>query len=114
MKHFKNLGLAMLLLVMMAACSEEDPSIRVRNDLDKKVNVQLKPAAGNTLNLNDIEAGSTSAFINVGEGTWTATASIQSGSNSPEATFQTENDKNYTVVIVNTVPPGMEVLAEDK
>ncbi|MBN1448785.1 MAG: hypothetical protein JXA28_12715 [Bacteroidetes bacterium] len=114
MKHFSALFLSICILVALTACSEENPSVRVRNDLDKKVNVQLKPAAGNTININDVEPGSTSATVDVEEGVWTATAAIQSLSITPEQTFQADNDMLYTVVIVNTDPPGMQVLSEDK
>ena len=114
MKQLRILSAALLLVLVAAACSEEDPSIRVRNDFDKKANVQLKPAAGNTININDVEGGTTSVFHDVQEGEWTATASISSVSESPEKTFRTENDMNYTVVIINAQPPTMEIVAEDK
>lgn len=112
----KYLKLSMLLLVAVfaAACSEEDPSIRVRNDLDVKANMQLKPAAGNTININDVLANTTSAEVTVQEGAWTASATIQSSSAEPETTFDVKNDFRYTVVIVNANPPVLQVLSEEK
>lgn len=106
--------LPLLALFLFTACSEEDPSVRVRNDLDVKVNVQLKPDAGSTMNINDVEGGAATGFVNVQEGWWTATASVQSSNAEPEARFEVSNDMNYTVVIRNTQPPTMEILSEDK
>lgn len=114
MKPVRILSAVLLLITVAAACSEEDPSIRVRNDYDKKANVQLKPAAGSTININDVEGGTTSVFHDVQEGEWSATASISSVAEAPTKTFRAENDMNYTVVIINAEPPSMEVVAEDK
>ena len=114
MKYLNYLSVVLLLYVLFMACSEEDPSIRVRNDLDKKANVQLKPSVGSTKNINDVAGGTTTVFHDVPDGEWTATASISSESVAPTATFRTENDMNYTVVIINAEPPSMEILVEDK
>jgi len=106
--------LPVLAVLLFAACSEEDPGVRVRNDLDVKVNVQLKPDAGSTMNINDVQGGDATAFMNFQEGWWTASASVQSSNAEPEARFEAKNDMNYTVVIRNTDPPTMEILSEDK
>ncbi len=103
-----------LILLMVVACSEEDPSVRVRNDLEVKVNVQLKPDAGSTMNINDVEGGTQTGLMTIQEGWWTASASVQSSSAEPEARFEAKNDMNYTIVIINTSPPTMEVQSEDK
>ena len=110
----KRIALLAALLLFTVACSEEDPSIRVRNDLDAKANVQLKPEVGNTLNINDVAGGTTSPEVTVQEGRWTATAGIQSQSTSPETTFDVKNDYRYTVVIVNADPPVLQVQSEEK
>ena len=104
----------MAVLLLVAACSEEDPSVRVRNDLEVKVNVQLNPDAGSTVNMNDVAGGTQTGFMTIQEGWWTASASVQSSSAEPEARFEVSNDVNYTIVIINTSPPTMEVQAEDK
>ncbi|MFA6232800.1 MAG: hypothetical protein WC824_01260 [Bacteroidota bacterium] len=104
----------LLLVMLVAACSEENPSIRVRNNLDVKANVQLKPVAGNTININDVQGNSTSGEVDVQEGSWIATATIQSSNADPSVTFNVENDVRYTVVIVNVDPPVLEVQSEDK
>lgn len=114
MKHLSRVIPILLGLVLLAACSEDAPSVRVRNDLDVKVNVQLKPDVGSTININDVEGGVTTVLEDVNEGMWTASASVQSSSAEPEARFETKNNMNYTVVILNTSPPSMEVQSEDK
>lgn len=111
MKRFIALG---LLCVFFAACSEEDPSVRVRNDLDVKANVQFKPDAGSTININDVAAKTMSGETTVQEGRWTASASLQSSNEEPEITFDVKNDYRYTIVIVNANPPVMQVLSEEK
>ncbi|MDT8324975.1 MAG: hypothetical protein RRA94_12745 [Bacteroidota bacterium] len=114
MKRLLVLLPLLAILVLGTACSEEDPSVRVRNDLDVKVNVQLKPDAGSTININDVEGGTATALSNIQEGWWTATASVQSSNAEPESRFEAKNDVNYTVVIRNTAPPTMEIQSEDK
>lgn len=103
-----------LLLILTVACSEEDPSVRVRNELDAKANVQLKPDAGSTININDIAAGSTSAEVTVTEGRWVASATIQSSNEEPANAFDVKNDYRYTVVIKNVNPPVLEIQSEEK
>jgi hypothetical protein len=99
---------------LMTACSEDPPSINVRNDYKAKVNVQLKPSAGNAININDVASGQTTSFMDVSEGVWSASATVQSSSEEPAATFTTSNDNNYTVVITNTEPPVMQINVEGK
>ena len=110
----KRIALLTLLLLFTVACADEDPSIRVRNDLDVKANVQLKPEVGNTMNINDVAGGTMSPEVTVQEGRWTATASIQAMSGDWTTTFDVKNDYRYTVVIVNNDPPAIEVQSEEK
>lgn len=110
----KRIAIFIAVLLFTAACSEEDPSIRVRNDLAVKVNMQLQPAVGNTININDVAGGSMSSDVTVQEGRWTANASIQSQSASPETVFDVKNDYRYTVVVVNVDPPVLQVQSEEK
>jgi hypothetical protein len=112
-----NLFVGLLLFtaaVLFSACSEDPPSVNVRNDYKAKVNVQLKPAAGNTININDVQSGQTTNFIDVTEGAWSVSATVQSSSAEPSASFSTSNDNNYTVVITNTEPPIIQIQVKDK
>jgi len=103
-----------LLTVALAACSEENPSFRVRNDLSNKINVQVKPDVGNTLNLNDVDGGASTGFITISKGGNTVKASIQGESEEPSIEFTAEMDYNYTAVVHNTDPPVMSIESEEK
>jgi hypothetical protein len=99
-------------LIMFATfigCSEEVPSFRVHNERSTKANVQIKPANGNTINVNDVELGQTTPFQNISEGKTEITAVIQNETISPEITFNASNDYNYTIVVTNTNPPTLRI-----
>ena len=100
-------------VLSFVGCSDDPPSVRVRNDFSKKANVQFK-WAGNTFNVNDVASGTASNFQDISEGEHTATASMQGESTAPTATFAAKNNNNYTVVITNTAPPAMRVDVEEK
>lgn len=101
------------LMLMCIGCSEDPPSVRVRNDFSKKVNTQFK-WSGNTFNINDVMPGTASGFQDISEGEHTANATIQGESTTPTAAFSAKNDNNYTIVITNTTPPAMRVDVEAK
>ncbi len=111
----KNLLILLSVFVLLTiACSEEPPSVRVKNERTVKANVQIKQADGNTININDVESGITTGFRDIVEGSTKATAVIQDESVSPEVSFNTTKDINYTVVIENSNPPKLRVDSEDK
>lgn len=114
MKSISRVLMIGLLALAFTACSEEDPTIRIKNDLDVKVNVQLKPDAGSTININDVAAGTISDMVTVQEGGWSASASVQSSSAEPSAVFVAENDMEYTLVIKDENGPMMEVQSQGK
>jgi hypothetical protein len=64
-------------LILTFACSEEPPSVRVKNERTNKANVQIKQADGSTININDVAGGSVSGYKNLVEGAAQATAGIQ-------------------------------------
>lgn len=100
--------------MILAGCSSDPPSVRVNNQRTTKVNTQVKPVVGNTININDIAAGATSGYTDIGEGRHDVTVTIQSESESPTASFTAENDNNYTVVVLATTPPTLRIDSEDK
>ena len=112
-KSLLKLGVLILGLGIMG-CSSDPPSVRIMNERTTKANVQLKVGTDNTININDVEGGKASAYQDVSEGTFVATATIQSESVSPTTSFNTEKDMNYTVVVVNSTPPTLRVDSEDK
>lgn len=113
-QYIPSLLTALLVSVLFTACSEESPSLRVRNDRQTKANMQIKPAAGNTMNINDVQGGQTTGYISISEGNYVVTATIQSESVSPEIGVTAKNDMNYTVVVANTTPPTLRVESEEK
>ncbi|MBX3008852.1 MAG: hypothetical protein KF816_12590 [Melioribacteraceae bacterium] len=110
----KLFGLLLLIAALTTACSSEPPSVRVKNEGANKANVQVKQADGNTININDVNAGSTTSYREIVEGSILATAVIQSQSVSPSIPFNAAEDRNYTVVILNTNPPTLKVDSESK
>ncbi len=100
-----------LLMAVMTGCSsdEVDPMVRVVNQRATKANVQLQTSGGNTININDIDGGSTSPQQTLGAGTVTATAVIKSESVSPTVTFRAEKDHTYTIHIRTGTTPVLQV-----
>jgi hypothetical protein len=102
--------LTVALLCGIAACSgPSNPSVRVQNLRATKANVQLKDAAANTTNINDVEGGTTSAYIEVAPGAYTVTAVIQNEATSPTVAFSAARDQKYTVVILTGTTPALRI-----
>ena len=105
----------LLITCCIAACSTDpdtDPRFRVRNERNGKVNMQVKTSSGNTININDVQGGSTSGYQNTTAGTITATATIQGESVSPTATFNKSMYASYTIAVKNSTPPALEIVKE--
>ena len=113
MKNFLKFFGIIFLIVTFAACSEEPPSFRVKNDRPTKANVQIK-TVNNTVNLNDVQPGTVTNYQDVAEGRVEITAGIQNEDVSPTGSFNAANDNNYTIVIVNSTPPSIRVDASSK
>lgn len=113
MKIITTSIIALMLMVFLTGCSEEAPSIRVYNERPTKANVQIK-TAGNTININEVILGQTTNFQNIAEGNSEITAVIQNEAVSPTITFKAVNDYNYTIVVVNSVPPTLKVNSDKK
>ncbi len=110
----KILFILLSALVLATACSDEPPSIRVKNERDTKANVQFKFGGVNTVNINDVAAGQVSSFKEVPEGFCIATAEIQGANISPVLGFTIIKNRNYTLVVLDGVTPSIRVDDEDK
>jgi hypothetical protein len=101
---------AVALLAQLTGCSH-DPvaTIRITNDRATKANIQLKDAAANTTNINDVAGGVTTDPRDVAPGPYTVTAVIQDENVSPAITFTAEEGKSYLVVIATGTPPVLQV-----
>jgi hypothetical protein len=105
--------LSLAFLIAIIGCSDEaDPQFRIRNERSDKANVQIQTSGGNTININDVVAGQTTAYQTAAEGNITATAVIQNESVSPTATFFAAKDTRYTIVIQTSNPPSLRVVRE--
>jgi hypothetical protein len=102
--------LSLAFIIAIIGCSEEeDPKFRIRNDRADKANVQIQTTGGNTININDVEAGQTTAFQTAAQGNVTATTVIQNESVSPAVSFYAEKGTRYTIVIQIGNPPVLRV-----
>jgi hypothetical protein len=112
-KTIKNILVGILtfaFLIAIVSCSEEaDPQFRIRNERSTKANVQVQTSGGNTININDVEAGQTTAFQTAAQGNVTATAVIQNESVSPTVKFFAAKDTRYSVVIRTGNVPSLRV-----
>jgi len=110
MKHklFGILGIASIL--SMSACSDEaDPQFRVMNERADKVNVQIQTTGGNTINLNDVQAGQGTTYQSALEGTITATAVIQNEQVTPQISFFAVKGSRSTIVVQAGTTPTLRV-----
>ena len=49
-------------------CKREDPRARIINNASQKASVQIKTSGGNTVNMNNVQPGSTSEFASYADG----------------------------------------------
>ncbi len=108
------LSLLVFSFTLIIGCSNEPPSVCVKNERTSKANVQFKPASGNTFNINDVEAGAATGYREISEGSYEVSATMQNSPDSPTGGFSASQNFNYTVVILNTKPASMRVDSEEK
>lgn len=71
--------LLLLFIVTFSSCNKcdgENPRARIINKSSKVASVQIKTSGGNTENLNNVPAGSTSDFKSYAEGKVTFTVTV--------------------------------------
>jgi hypothetical protein len=49
-------------------CKREDPRARIINNASQKASVQIKTSGGNTVNMNNVQPGTTSDFASYADG----------------------------------------------
>ena len=57
-------------------CKDEDPRARITNNGTQRVSVQVKTSGGNTVNINNIDPGSTSDYASYAAGLATFTVKV--------------------------------------
>jgi len=102
--------LSIAFILSISACSKEpDPQFRILNQRTDKANVQIQTSGGNTININDVQYGQTTAYQSAPEGTIVATAVIQNESVSPATTFFAAKDTRSTIIILMGNPPSLRI-----
>jgi len=113
MKYLISL-FAIFLMMSVVACStdpENPPKFRVRNDRATDASLQVKTSGGNTININNVAPGTTSAYQEVATGQVDITVTIQGQSGQYTAGFLAQINQSYTVVVANTTPPSINVIS---
>ncbi len=65
-------------------CKEEDPRARVVNNGTESVSVHIETSGGNTININNVEAGQSSDFASYAAGAVDFTITVGNGGNSTD------------------------------
>jgi hypothetical protein len=89
-----------LSLASCKKCKNEDPRARVVNNGTKNISVQIQTSGGNTVNINNIDAGQTSEYKNFAEGNVTFTISVGNGNNTENYTKTVAMETCYEYDIV--------------
>lgn len=110
----KKILMLFISIILIVACSDEPPSIRVSNQNPNKTNVQIKLSNANTININDVQPNATTNYQEIVDGVVVATAVIQNEKTTPSNTFSAAKNRNYTVVIQNSTPPTIKIDSSDK
>lgn len=75
------LMVAILALTGCKKCKHEDPRARIINQGTQSVSVQIMTSGGNTVNINNIGPGTTSAYASYASGSVSFNISIGNGNN---------------------------------
>jgi len=57
-------------------CKDEDPRARVTNNSIAKISVQIKTTGGNTVNINNVDPGTSSPYVSYAAGNVTFTIKL--------------------------------------
>jgi hypothetical protein len=90
-------GLIGIQLSSCKKCKGEDPTARILNNGTNKASVQIKTSEGNTVNINNVDPGTASAYASYSAGNITFTVTINN--NSFEKTIPMSTCFNYDIAI---------------
>lgn len=103
MKTFKNFAAILITVFAITGlsscnkCKNEDPSARIINNGTENGSVQIKTSEGNTININNVEPGSSSPYTSYAAGSVTFTITVSN--NDYVDTVQMEDCYNYDIAI---------------
>ncbi len=69
-------GLFAITLNGCKKCKDEDPRARIINNGTQKASVQIKTSGGNTVNINNVDSGTSSAYSSYAAGLTTFTLKV--------------------------------------
>ena len=72
------LGLVAITMNSCKKCKNEDPRARIINNGTQKASVQIKTSGGNTVNINNIDPGTSSDYSSYAPGQVTFTITVSS------------------------------------
>ncbi|MBI5837426.1 MAG: hypothetical protein HZB25_09285 [Candidatus Eisenbacteria bacterium] len=99
-------------LTLVLGCSS-GPQIRVRNERPTKANVQVQPQSGSTLNINEVQPGSTTAYVDLEAGTtYRVKAALQGETSPADVQFRAQDGLSYTAVVYGGSTPALRVDSE--
>ena len=82
--QFLLLALTALVFSLLASgckkCKNEDPRARITNNGTQKASVQVKTSGGNTININNVDPGTSSAYASYAPGEVTFTIVVSNAS----------------------------------
>lgn len=108
----KKIFLVLMVCVLSLSvdgCSKNKPKVRVSNQRADITDVQLKRSGGNTYNMNDVGGNSTTGYIEVDVSNYEVDAKPENVSGNATTFFMAEEDKSYTIIVLNTTPPSVRV-----
>ncbi|RYM34198.1 hypothetical protein ERX46_09580 [Brumimicrobium glaciale] len=73
--------LFMLTISSCKKCKNENPSARIINNGTEKVSVQIKTSGGNTVNINNVQANTSSKYESYAPGNVTFTIAVDNNGN---------------------------------
>lgn len=91
------IGIAILSLSSCNKCSGEDPSAKIINNGTMKASVQIKTSGGNTVNINNVDPGTSSSYASYSPGLVTFTITV--ANNDYVETVQMEDCFDYNIAI---------------
>lgn len=103
MKTLKFFGLILITTFAIAVvsscknCRNENPSARIMNDGTENASVQIKTSGGNTVNINNVEPGTSSPYASYEPGVVVFTITVSS--NDYVDTVQMEECFDYDIAI---------------
>ena len=92
-------------LILTASCGSDDPpQFRLYNAAANTADVQIKSSDGNTVNINGVAVGLTTAYQAVAAGNIDLTANVKNDPTPATKSFPAEKGRTYTIKISGSPP----------